>query len=96
MKKKNAYHSQTNVQLQNGTTGQKNEDDSSGTTHNFNNLKFLQPSKVDRRLSESLPKDIDRLSLVGRKLGTVSKPCQTEFFEQNEDEISPMIEKYRQ
>ena len=65
-------------------------------TEHFNNLNFLHPIKADRGLSESLPKDIDRLSSGGRKRGTVRKPCQTEFFEQNEDEISPMIEKYRQ
>ena len=85
--------------LQNSTTssrGKCDKTDAVEMTEHFNRLNFLQPIKVDRRLSESLPKDIDRLSLVGRKLGTVLKPCQTEFFEHNDDEICPMMEKYRQ
>jgi hypothetical protein len=53
----------------------------------------------NRRLSVSLPKEIDRLaSMVGeRKMGTIAKPCQTEMFVgQNVNELCPMMEKYRQ
>ena len=53
----------------------------------------------NRRLSVSLPKDIDRFQSIGagRKLGTVAKPYQAEMFvEQNINELCPMMEKYRQ
>ena len=59
-------------------------------------LSLLQPRTLHRRLSVSLPKDIDRLSSFKRKMGTVSKPYQADIFEQNENEFCPMIEKYRQ
>ena len=64
--------------------------------------RLLQPFALHRRLSISLPKDIDRfssMSLNGRKLGTVSKPPKpycAEEIENIENEFSPMIEKYRQ
>ena len=64
--------------------------------------RLLQPLALHRRLSISLPKDIDRFSSIysnNRKLGTVSKPPKpycTEEIENIENEFSPMIEKYRQ
>ena len=61
--------------------------------------RLLQPFALHRRLSISLPKDIDRFSSNGRKLGTVSKPPKpycAEEIENIENEFSPMIEKYRQ
>ena len=64
--------------------------------------RLLQPFTLHRRLSISLPKDIDRFSSIsysGRKLGTVSKPPKpycAEEIENIENEFSPMIEKYRQ
>ena len=61
--------------------------------------RLLQPFALHRRLSISLPKDIDRFSSNGRKLGIVSKPPKpycAEEIENIENEFSPMIEKYRQ
>ena len=64
--------------------------------------RLLQPLVLHRRLSISLPKDIDRFSSMsfnGRKLGTVSKPPKpycAEEIENIENEFSPMMEKYRQ
>ena len=64
--------------------------------------RLLQPFALHRRLSISLPKDIDRFSSIssnGRKLGTVSKPPKpycAEEIENIENEFSPMMEKYRQ
>ena len=61
--------------------------------------RLLQPFALHRRLSISLPKDIDRFSFNGRKLGIVSKPPKpycAEEIENIENEFSPMIEKYRQ
>ena len=61
--------------------------------------RLLQPFALHRRLSISLPKDIDRFSSIssnGRKLGTVSKPPKPYCAEEIENEFSPMIEKCRQ
>ena len=91
-------HTQTNFRHQNTKYSEVKceESDTVGITEDFNNLNFLRPNlEISRRLSESLPKDIERLSSAGRKLGTVAKPYHMECFEQSENEISPMIEKYR-
>ena len=57
-----------------------------------------KPLQNNRRLSISLPKEMDRLPppVFTRKLGTVVKPCHADIFEHNENELFPMMEKYRQ
>ena len=57
-----------------------------------------KPLQKNRRLSISLPKEMDRLPppAFTRKIGTVAKPCQVDIFELNDNELLPMMEKYRQ
>ena len=59
---------------------------------------FTKPLQNNRRMSISLPKEMDRLPppVFTRKIGTVAKPCQADIFEYNENELFPMMEKYRQ
>ena len=64
----------------------------------LNYRKISNPLQKDRRLSISLPKEMDRLPppVFSRKMGVVARPCQADIFEQNENELFPMMEKYRQ
>ena len=59
---------------------------------------FTKPLQNNRRMSISLPKEMDRLPppVFTRKIGTIAKPCQADIFEHDENELFPMMEKFRQ
>ena len=72
--------------------------------HQEQNNEKLDPQEVykplqnNRRLSISLPKEMDRLPppVFTRKMGIVTRPCQADIFEHNDNELFPMLEKFRQ
>ena len=101
LKIKSEYHSQVNLLQEINVPTQRQFEEESDTCAAIEGLNHHNSTiqSNNRRLSVSLPKEIDRLHSVvgGRKMGTISKPCQTEMFvEQNVNELCPMMEKYRQ
>ena len=65
---------------------------------NLGQKSFTMPLQNNRRMSISLPKEMDRLPppVFTRKIGTIAKPCQADIFEHDENELFPMMEKFRQ
>ena len=101
---KSEYHSQVNLLQENNVTQVQTQCDKkpdAGEAIECLPHYSISPSikSNNRRLSVSLPKEIDTLTSMvgGRKMGTIAKPCQTEMFvERNVNELCPMMEKYRQ
>ena len=94
LKVKIENHSQTNLlhQIEEYNGHQKQDNEISDPKE------ITKPLQTNRRLSISLPKEMDRLPppVFTRKMGIITRPCQADIFEYNDNELFPMLEKYRQ